>query len=84
MNDFVRSWKVAGDEMERQRNERLQKMDPAYGARMMGATEIPSREYLYANGLARWQCWMMRWRLQDLMAQVATSVSGKESPERDA
>ena len=84
MNDFIRSWKIAGEEMERQRNERLQKMDPAHGARMMGATETSPREDMYANGLARWQTWMMRWRLQHLLEQVGTTVSDTASLGRDA
>jgi len=66
MHDFIKSWKLAGDEMGRQRNERLLKLDASAGARMMGAVESSSREDMYANGLARWQAWMMRLRVQNL------------------
>ncbi len=84
MNDFIKSWKIAGDEMERLRNERLQKMDSAFGARMMGATETSPREDKYANGLARWQSWMMRWRIQHLLKQVEATSSDREGLGRDA
>ena len=84
MNDFVRSWKIAGDEMERLRNKRLHDMAPEAGVRMMGAVEPLSREDMYANGLARWQSWMMRWRLQNLLKQVSAAASNAERPIGDA
>ena len=69
MHNFAKSWKIAGDEMERLRNERLQKMAPEAGAHLMGAVESHSREDMYSHGLARWQSWMVRWRLKNLLKQ---------------
>jgi len=84
MNEFINKRKIAGEEMERLRNERLQKMDPSAGARLMGAVEIPSREDMYAHGLARWQSWMIRWRIQYLMQQVDTTETTVEGTFPDA
>ena len=84
MKEFIDKWKIAGEEMERLRNERLQKMDPSAGARMMGAVETPLREDMYAHGLARWQSWMIRWRVQTLMQQVDTTETSIEGTFPDA
>ena len=84
MNEFINSWKIAGEEMERQRNERLMKMDTAAGARMMGAIVTPSREDIYSNGLARWQSWMMLLRIQHLQKQLGTTGTTLEGSSRDA
>ncbi len=84
MQDFVKSWKLASDEMERMRNERLLKMDASAGARMMGAVDASSREDIYANGLARWQAWMIRWRVQELTKQICETSTHKERPSQDA
>lgn len=84
MNDFIKSWKIAGDEMDRLRNERLRKMDPAAGARMMGAVETPSREEIYANGLVRWQSWMNVWRIKHLAQQVGETARTLEGIPPDA
>jgi len=80
MNNFVKSWKIAGDEMERLRNERLQKMAPESGAQLMGAVERHSDEAMYSHGLARWQSWMMRWRIQNLLKQVDSPRSRSQEP----
>jgi len=70
MHEFARSWKIAGDEMERLRSDRLEKMAPEAGARLMGAVDSSSQESMYSNGLARWQVWMMRWRMKNLMEKL--------------
>jgi hypothetical protein len=84
MHEFVRAWKVAGDEMERLRHERLQSMAADTGARLMGAVDSSSQEDMYANGLARWQAWMMRWRLQSLMKEDGQSNSSLKKSAEDA
>jgi hypothetical protein len=84
MNDFVKSWKIAGEEMERLRNERLRCMPEEAGARLMGAVEGSSEEKFYAHGLAKWQRWMMRWRVQLLMKQLEIAESRTKLPNVDA
>ena len=84
MNEFINSWKIAGEEMERLRNDRLRKMDSSAGARLMGAVETPSREDMYAHGLARWQSWMIRWRIQYLMQQLGKTGTSIEKTIPDA
>ena len=85
MNDFAKAWAIAGDEMERMRNERLQKLVPEAGARLMGAVESSSEEDLNSNGLAKWQAWMMRWRVKILIAKNdATTGIVEEKLAEDA
>jgi hypothetical protein len=75
MNEFVKSWKIAGEEMERLRDERLRCMPEAAGARFMGAVEESTEEKFYAHGLAKWQRWMTRWRVQLLTEQLEIAES---------
>ncbi|MCY2974566.1 MAG: hypothetical protein NTW52_07845 [Planctomycetota bacterium] len=84
MHEFVRAWKVAGDEMERLRHERLQSMAASAGASLMGAVDSSSQEDMYGNGLARWQAWMIRWRLQTLMEKNTPSASRVKKSSEDA
>ncbi len=67
---WIQGWKVAGPVMQQMRDERLRQMDETEGAKMLGAGQGFASEAPEANGLAIWQSWMMRLRLQQLTAKV--------------
>ena len=61
---FVNGWAIAGPELERRRREQLRLIPEDQGARLLGAGRLDH----HSHGLARWQAWMMRWRVQQLLA----------------
>jgi len=71
---FVRGWEIAGPVMQQLREERLRRMSESEGAKMLGAGQTHQLEVPEANGLAIWQSWMMRLRIQQL-DRKASSVS---------
>jgi hypothetical protein len=71
---FVQGWEIAGPVMQQLREERLRRMSESEGAKMLGAGHTPQLEVPEANGLAIWQSWMMRLRIQQL-DRKAFSVS---------
>jgi len=71
---FVQGWEIAGPVMQQLREERLRRMSESEGAKMLGAGHTPQLEVPEANGLAIWQSWMMRLRIQQL-DRKASSVS---------
>jgi len=71
---FVRGWEIAGPVMQQLREERLRRMSESEGAKMLGAGQTYQLEVPEANGLAIWQSWMMRLRIQQL-ERKAPSIS---------
>jgi len=71
---FVRGWEIAGPVMQQLREERLLRMSESEGAKMLGAGQLSQLEIPEGNGLAIWQSWMMRLRMQQI-DRVAGSIS---------
>jgi hypothetical protein len=63
---FVRGWEIAGPIMQQLREDRLRSMSESEGAKMLGAGQLDRLEVPEGNGLAIWQSWMMRLRIQQL------------------
>ncbi|MEI7460151.1 MAG: hypothetical protein WCK15_12140 [Pirellula sp.] len=63
---FVRGWEIAGPIMQQLREDRLRRMSESEGAKMLGVGQLDRLEVPEGNGLAIWQSWMMRLRIQQL------------------
>ena len=63
---FVRGWEIAGPVMQQLREDRLRGMSESEGAKMLGAGQLDRLEVPEGNGLAIWQSWMMRLRIQQM------------------
>jgi hypothetical protein len=63
---FVLGWEIAGPVMQQLREDRLRRMSESEGAKMLGAGQLDRLEVPEGNGLAIWQSWMMRLRIQQL------------------
>ena len=63
---FVRGWEIAGPGMQQLREDRLRGMSESEGAKMLGAGQLDRLEVPEGNGLAIWQSWMMRLRIQQM------------------
>ncbi len=70
----VAAWKVAGAVLEEQRKARLSQLPEEYGGRMLGAGQ-PPLEPFFSHGLARWQSWMLKWRLKETIRLLSESNS---------
>ena len=69
---FIEAWKIAGPELERIRNEELKQLDESAGLKLLGATAEVKPIH---TGLAIFQAWMMRLRVIQLSAEVASLKS---------
>jgi hypothetical protein len=69
---FVDAWKKAAPILEELQAAKLRAMRPEEGAMMLDAN-ASSTECFYSHGLARWQAWMMRWRVLE-----STTVNRKQ------
>ena len=76
---FVDAWKFAGPELERIRNDELKQLDESAGLKLLGAT--PAVKPVH-TGLAIFQAWMMRLRIMELTADVASLKSEIETIKR--
>jgi hypothetical protein len=65
----VAAWKVAGPVLEEYRRKKLQSMPEDAGASMLANESSP--EEFYSHGLARWQAWMIKWRLKEALKQLS-------------
>lgn len=61
---WIAAWRKAGPELERIRKAELRQLDEKAGLRSLGAGRESNP---HAHGLAIFQAWMMRWRVQQLM-----------------
>jgi hypothetical protein len=52
--------------MQQLREDRLRSMSESEGAKMLGAGQLDRLEVPEGNGLAIWQSWMMRLRIQQM------------------
>ena len=76
---FIDAWKFAGPELERIRNDELKQLDESAGLKLLGATAAAKP---VLTGLAIFQAWMMRLRIIQLSAEVASLTSEIESIKR--
>ena len=76
---FIDAWKFAGPELERIRNDELKQLDESAGLKLLGATVAAKPIH---TGLAIFQAWMMRLRIIELSAEVASLKSEIESINR--
>jgi hypothetical protein len=64
---WVATWRHAGPQLERIRNEELRSLDESAGLRLLGAGQRSSGQ---TSGLIAWQAWMMRLRVLELMKRL--------------
>jgi len=72
---YIDAWRKAASVMDAYKTEKLRTLSPDRGAMMLGVGSTDSEPF-YSHGLARWQGWMMRWRL--LNASEITDSAGGE------
>ncbi len=77
---FLNGWRAAAPVLEELKKQKLTEMDESAGLKLLGATAPLSHQH----GMAVMQSWFMRWRVQQLMAQLAKYESGPASPDGTA